>query len=486
MLQRLRDLSFVYKIPLRASVLLVGASLLLTASLIAREYEEARKDLLAHAGSVARLLATTLAGPILHDDVWRAFEIINAPFQPNAEAAARAGELVLVLDPRRQVYVSTRPRQFPVLSDPGSSDPEFGALQDAVARYSSPEPGPVELPNSRRIYVVAPILSDGALLGTLVMGYDTAMFLPRLYAIAIRAGVVTLLVLAVVMPVSWYWGRRMAAPLVELAADMAKVGTQPAADIEPEFRYQSRDEIGRAGAAFRRMVGELREKEALEKEVLVSERLAAVGRLSAGIAHEINNPLGGMLNAISTFRRHGEDSAAMAAKTISLLERGLLQIKETVAALLVEARLESRRLTPQDIQDTHTLALAAAAREGLRFTWENDIIEPLPLPSTLVRQVLINLQLNAIQATSPPGEVYCHVFRERERFHVRIRNDGRHIPPEQLDYLFEPFQHFREGGTGLGLWVTYQIVRQLGGEISVESEPGQTSFAIQVPLPEAA
>ncbi len=480
-MHRIRDLSFRYKIALRASVLAIATAFLVTASLIAREYDQARRDLLEHAGSVARVLATTLVGPLLHDDVWRSFEIINAPFAADAGAAAHAGEIVLVLDKSRHVFVSTRPRQYPLLSDIASADPEHGALVEAIARFQGTQPGAIELPGSQRLYMVAPILSDGAALGTLVMGYDTAIFMPRLYDIAGRAALVTLAVLVLILLASWYWGRRMARPLVELADDMAKVGTQPAATIEPAFAYDSRDEIGRAGAAFRRMLSELREKEALEKEVLVSERLAAIGRLSAGIAHEINNPLGGMLNAISTYRKHGSQDPA-ATKMISLLERGLLQIRDTVAALLVEARLESRSLTRQDIEDTHTLALGSADQSGLEFTWENDIVENIPLPSTLVRQVLLNLQLNAIQATAPPGHVHCHIFRERERLRVQIRNDGRHIPPEQLDYLFEPFQHLRQGGTGLGLWVTYQIVRQLGGEIAVDSMPGATCFDVQFPL----
>lgn len=482
---RLRDLSFRYKIAVRSTVLVVGTAVLLTVSLIAQEYGQARRDLLNHAESVARLLATTLVGPLLHDDVWRTFEIINAPFQPDPSQTAEASELIIVLDKKAQVFSSTQPRAYPLLSDPASRDPEHGALQEAISRYQSTKPGVIELPRSRRIYMVAPILSDGAPLGTLVMAYDTAMFMPRLYAIAQRAALVTLAVLCVLLPISWYWGRRMATPLIELADGMAKVGTVPAASIEPAFKYESNDEIGRAGAAFRRMLGELREMEALEKEVVVSERLAAVGRLSAGIAHEINNPLGGMLNAISTFRKHG-DGNPVTLRTISLLERGLLQIKDTIAALLVEARVESHSLTPQDIQDTHTLALASANREGLDFTWENDVMEPLPLPSTLVRQVLINLQLNAIQATSTPGRVSCHVFRDREGLRVTICNDGRHIPAEQIEYLFEPFQHFRESGTGLGLWMTYQIVQQLGGGITVDSEPGRTSFDVHMPVAEAA
>ena len=83
---------------------------------------------------------------------------------------------------------------------------------------------------------------------------------------------------------------------------------------------------------------------------------------------------------------------------MSLLERGLTQIRETVAALLVEARLESRALTPHDIEDVHTLMLPNVQGKHIKLDWQNQVTEPLPLPSTEVRQILLNLLLNAVDA----------------------------------------------------------------------------------------
>lgn len=159
-----------------------------------------------------------------------------------------------------------------------------------------------------------------------------------------------------------------------------------------------------------------------------------------------------------------------------------MQIKDTVAALLVEAMVESHPLSRQDIEDTRTLVQTDAHGKQARFHWENDIIDALPLPSTLVRQVLINLLLNALQAIEERGNVFCHVYRDSDSFHVLVKNDGWHIPPERLEYLFEPFSSGKDAGHGLGLWVTYQIVRQLNGEISVKSEPAETRFTVAVPF----
>jgi signal transduction histidine kinase len=478
---RLRDLSFRYKIPLRGTLLVIITAVVITASLILREYDELKEDLIGNSANIARVLAKTLISPLVQDDVWRAFEIINTPFQAGPpQGSAQTAEVVMVLDAKQQIYVSTHPRQYPMLGDPARVNPEFHALSSALANYREFETRAVEVPHSNSIYAVTPIVSDGVLLGTLVMGYSKSLFLPRYYAIAKRAGLITLLVLAVLLPASWYWGQRFALPLVQLAEAMGKIGTRiPGEEHVPV--YESRDELGRAGIAFKHMLRELREKQELEREMVLSERLAAVGRLSAGIAHEINNPLGGMLNAINTYKRHG-DQDPVTAKTLSLLERGLVQIKDTVAALLVEAKVESHPLSRQDIEDTRTLVQADASAKQAEFRWENDIVAPLPLPSTLVRQVLINLLLNAIQAIEERGSVFCHAYRDSGSFHILVKNDGKHIPPERLEYLFEPFSSGREAGHGLGLWVTYQIVRQLKGEVSVTSEPAETRFTVAIPF----
>ena len=244
------------------------------------------------------------------------------------------------------------------------------------------------------------------------------------------------------------------------------------------------DEIGRLAQAFRGMLIGLREKEQLEQHMLVAERLAAVGRLSAGIAHEINNPLGGMLNALNTLRRHGAPNA-LTEKTVSLLERGLTQIRGTVAALLVEAKVESHPLTPQDIEDIHILVMAAAEKKAADFVWHNRVGAPLPLPSTLVRQILLNLLLNAVQAIDAGGRVECDTRVESNWLVILVENDGKHISEDHLPYLFEPFTTERPEGNGLGLWVTYQIVQQLRGGLEVDSQPGLTRFVIELPLPES-
>ena len=478
---RLHDLSFRYKIPLRGSVLVLITALMVTASLIVREYDELRQDLATTSGHLGRVLANTLVTPLMHDDPWRAYEIINSPFRSGTpEASPQTAAIVMVLDANQRVFVTTDPQQYPMLSDPVRANPDLYELWQAVSKHGAPGTRAVEATGSEAIYMITPIIADGVRLGTLVIGYSKSAFLPRFFGMAKQAGLITVAVLVLLLPASWYWAQRFAKPLVDLSRSMGRIGAELPAEGDVRV-YESRDEIGQLGAAFKNMLQGLREKQSLEREVIVSERLTAVGRLAAGVAHEINNPLGGMLNAINTYHRHGSDDP-LAARTLLLIERGLVQIKDTVSALLVESKVQSHPLTRQDIEDTHTLVQPDAHQKRIRFDWRNEIEGTLALPSTLVRQILINLMLNAVQAAPAEGSVSCRVARKALVLFVQVRNNGGHIPQERMEHLFEPFSSQREEGHGLGLWVTYQIVHELGGEIVAESVPEETRFTVTLPL----
>ncbi len=480
---RFHDLSFRYKIPLRATLLVLVTAVMLTVANVMREYEQLRTDLFESAESLGRVLAMTLITPMLHDDLWRAYEIISMPVHTGAQASLGA-ELMLVLDAQQRVYASTRPREHPIQFDLARLGPTYARLAAELDGRPLLESRAIELPDASEFHLLMPIVFDGVPLGTLVMEYPRSIFQPRFLSIVNRAALITLLVLAVLLPISWYWGRRMADPLVQLADCMSRVGDSIPAEAECRL-YESRDEVGRAGTQLKLMLTALREKEALERQIIASERLAAIGRITAGIAHEINNPLGGMLNAISTYKRHGQPEQ-LTTKTLPLLERGLLQIKETVAALLVEARLQSHPLTAQDFDDLRTLLQPHLVRKRVHLVWRGTLAEAVSLPSTQVRQILLNLLLNAVQAAEPGSEIVCDIDRRGTVFEARVANRGQPIPRDRLTHLFEPFVGSTSDGHGLGLWVTYQLVQQLGGSIEVDSdELVGTVFTVILPITES-
>ncbi|WP_216369738.1 hypothetical protein [Ramlibacter montanisoli] len=114
-----------------------------------RERDELRRDLISHSESVARLLANTLVEPIVHDDAWRAYEIINAPFQAAPDSLAAPGpapELVMLLDARHRIYVSTQPTRYPMLGEPGHIDSDYAQVEQAIAAAPPGEPTSVVTP----------------------------------------------------------------------------------------------------------------------------------------------------------------------------------------------------------------------------------------------------------------------------------------------------------------------------------------------------
>src|SRR3546814_708517 len=172
--------------------------------------------------------------------------------------------------------------------------------------------------------------------------------------------------------------------------------------------------------------------------MVAAERLAAVGKVAAGVAHEINNPLGGMINALDTLQTHGTPDK-LTTKTVELVRRGLSQIRHTVGALLVEARLDASRMLPADWEDLRTLIEPELKARHARLLWDVQPNLAVDLPAHSVRQLTLNLLLNAKNAVEPEGSVSCLVQRTTESLTIEISNSGQHIPEAALPHLFEPY-----------------------------------------------
>lgn len=448
---------------------------------MAQAYRDSKRELIAGGESLGRSLARTLAPLILHDDVWRTYESITAPFD---SANATRQRTIIVLDSKGKIYASSDPKRFPVATTISGHNDRYGELTKGVNFVESG----MEIVDDNRlaqIEIALPISVEESRIGTLVLIYKYELFLSRFYRTVREVALLTLAILALLLPVGWYLGGRMAKPLTRLAQCMDKLGTMPADDLEcdlAELKNRSaHDELGRLWLQFARMIDQLKEKAKLEKEVVRSNRLAAIGRITSGIAHEINNPLGGMLNAISTFKRQGNNEPFV-LKTVSLLERGLLQIQEIVAALLVQVKLKSQALTPTDIDDIHTLMLGEIDAHQVKFVWQNHIHDPVPLPATMIRQILLNLLLNAVHAVHDRGYITSKIWIEAGKFLIEVENDGELIDETKMESLLEPFPDSDALNNGLGLWVVYQILQQLKGDIEVSSIPGVTRFHISLPM----
>lgn len=481
-MKTLLDLSFRFKIPLWGSVLVFVTAIAVSGLVMVEAYNELKEDLVIDAKTLSRALAPGLFPIMLQDNVWGAYEIIRNPVVNAPTDAPAKAENILVIDNSLRVFAAALPAQAPVLSDLRQLSPEFAVLAERVAAMDGYESSVIEFPDSDHLYYVTPIAREDAHIGKLIVMFTKNSFMPRFVEIAWRGLWGGLMVLGLLLPINWYWGWHMAQPLVRLTKHMGEFGKHQPDDIDP-LLYRHHDELGRLIVVYNQMLAELKAKGEMERQIVQSERLAALGQLAAGVAHEINNPLGGMLTAIDTLRHHNAaDPRTM--KTISLIERGLLQIKDTVGALLVEAKLKSRDFEPQDIEDVRMLLTPQVRHKSLHIEWHDNLTDTVQIPATLVRQILINLLLNAVEAAEQEGNISCSVQVAGGNLHISVENDGKTLSEQQMTHLFEPFSPLSESGHGLGLWVTYQIAHQLGGHIAANNDDGCMRFSVDIPFGE--
>jgi len=475
------DLSFRHKLPLWGSVLVLVTAMAVSATLMVQTYEEMEEDLIIDSDTLARALTPNLFSALLQGDVWWAYETVSSPQREigTGELPNKAENLIVV-DNALRVFVAAKPREVRMRTSLKDIGPEYAALAAQLERTGDPNEGAMDLPGYPHLFVVRPISREGEQLGLLIIVLTRASFMPRFYKLARYGFMAGALILCILLPVNWYWGQRMAAPLAQLTDRMQNVGKHRPKDLDP-VHYSHRDELGSLFNTYNKMLADLKEREELERQVVQSDRLAALGQLAAGVAHEINNPLGGMLMAVDTLKNQGI-ADPRTAKTVALLERGLGQIRETVGALLVEAKINSRNLMPNDIEDVLVLILPQVRRKTLHLDWRNDIADDVALPATLVRQVLINLLLNAVRAAAHQGQVSCHIRQVDDSLRVSVANDGKVLTNEQMSHLFEPFSPLSEDGHGLGLWVSYQIVQQLDGTIAASRNGGRMQFEVALPI----
>ncbi len=226
-----------------------------------------------------------------------------------------------------------------------------------------------------------------------------------------------------------------------------------------------------------------------------AERLAAVGQLAAGVAHEIRNPLTAIRSTIQYLLRGldpGEPKHELVTELLSEVDR----INATVGGLLSLSRSGELKRTEIDLRDPLAKAVqlvqARAAEQGVGIDSDLGSHELRALGDAgQLKQVFLNLLLNALQSMPGEGEVSVRVTpwspsREdphRRWVQIRIADGGPGIPPEQLRRVFDPFYTTKRDGTGLGLAISHGIVEQHEGEIQLESEPGKgTVVSVRLPV----
>ncbi|HLY75961.1 MAG TPA: ATP-binding protein, partial [Planctomycetota bacterium] len=269
------------------------------------------------------------------------------------------------------------------------------------------------------------------------------------------------------------------------------------------------------------------ERHRLQTSMLQGQKLQAIGQLSAGIAHEINNPVGYILSNLNTMGEYCQDlkklidTASVAADAWerkadpSAALEGYVKLSKDIHAerllkdladIVSDCKLGGekirdivrslREFSHVDPSELHPTDLNKCLEDALRICW-NEIkykatvhkdygkLPPVPCYAQRLGQVFVNLLVNAGQAIAKKGEIHLSTRVENEQAVIRIRDSGRGIAPEHMGKIFEPFFTTKEigAGTGLGLHVAYKIITAHRGKIDVVSEVGKgTEFTVRLPL----
>jgi two-component system, NtrC family, sensor kinase len=302
--------------------------------------------------------------------------------------------------------------------------------------------------------------------------------------------------------------RITAQPIVRLARAARDVGR---GDLSTFVEVRSDDELGQLTQAFNDMTSRLREVyDGLEAEVRKrtaelrlreadlerERRLAAVGRLAAGVAHEVSNPLTVIAGAAEGLRDRAQDPSFQGLvafedfpEYLETIETEAYRLKKVVRRLLNFSRTRPSQMLPLDltevVQDAASLAELDPGAKGHPIRLE--LSPPLPVrgdPDAL-KETLLNLLFNSIKAVADGGDVRVRAWARDERVLIEVSDTGCGIEPADLERIFEPFfTTRREGeGTGLGLALVYGTIERHGGTISVHSDgPGRgTTFRISLP-----
>jgi hypothetical protein len=334
---------------------------------------------------------------------------------------------------------------------------------------------------------IAAVLLNGLLLFILVSLSLAAGERHAVITVATAGAIVICAAVIVVFAVS------VRRPMIELQDKIARVRL---GDLDASVSFANRnDEIGDLGRDFNEMVSQLRTSQEEihhlhQTQMSRAEHFATLGELATGLAHEIRNPLAGIAGVIEIVSRDlPPESAARAV--IKDAKEEAIQINRILTELLETARPKPPQFQVRDIFATAEHAVMFARQQAItkRIMIELHSDEKVPVVNhdpNQINQVLLNLLLNAIQAMDKPGKIHVSLRCDHDNALITVADEGKGVPPENLDNIFRPFFTTKGHGTGLGLSLARRIVEAHGGTIRVRSEIGKgTQFEVRLPVASA-
>jgi len=473
-------------------ILITTCAIIAIMSIIGYLAVEREKSILyAEVEKQGRLLGETLAIPIINDLIYERLGLV--------EEGGLLDNYILEIFNRKDaglLYIAILDEEGRVISH--NNITEYGRV------YSDPLTQKALAANSTVIQHVSgsehnaldfgvPLSIGKKRWGTLKFAISLEKVEHEITAMVKRIVLFTVFLLAVGFVVILLLSRRFISPITQLANTMEKTGGDY---LDVKVEVKGHDELAVLGERFNSMIERIKQaneelKKAQEKMVQ-SEKLASIGILAAGVAHEINNPLGALFNSHYMLKQN-IDAPALREKYLDFISEGLERIENIVSKLLWMARKGEHKPVKINIRDAvnevYSLVEYKARKGKIQFV--NDVDEEL---SVFVdrhdfQQVTLNLFINAIHAMTDGGCLKVRGYRDDSKIKIEIMDTGAGIARENISKIFDPFFTTKPPGegTGLGLWLSYEIVKNYNGEISVESGMGKGSkFTLTFPANQTA
>jgi signal transduction histidine kinase len=321
------------------------------------------------------------------------------------------------------------------------------------------------------------------------MVYQRLYYLPILFGAfwyGLRGGATVALVTSVLyLPhIVLHWGHEPLYRSNQLGEILLFLVIGTVAGLLTDRLRREREEHRRTAEALAGAYEQLRNT--FERLRLV-DNLSALGALSAGMAHEIKNPLGSIQGSIEILESQVPEGDEK-REFVEILKKEIQRLAQIVSSHLDLARPGSPERGPNDLGEIVRSVVELTCKQGDKqsVTLRAEVPEDLPrvmIDGRQVRQAVLNLVINAIQALPRGGEVSVKVQREADRLRVIVEDDGPGLDDESLRRAFDPFYTTKEQGTGLGLSIAFQIADQHGGDLSVENRPaGGARFCLELPI----
>lgn len=240
-------------------------------------------------------------------------------------------------------------------------------------------------------------------------------------------------------------------------------------------------------------IEDITEKRKKETQLRRAESLAALTTLAAGVAHEINNPLGSIsirIQLLEKLLRAAKPNKVAMTKHLDVVKEEMIRLKQIVVDFLFAVRPMDIQLMSEDlgpiIEQIADLVQPEAERQGIDIKLSIDKeLPPILMDKRHIKQALLNLIQNAMAAMPQGGVLGISAERAKDEVCVSISDTGKGIPEELLTKIFEPYFTTKKNGTGLGLTITFKIIKEHSGDISLESKEGKGSiFTIHLPVPQ--